>query len=55
MLYSGVILKQATTALRLCLDNSLCHTIFLDLNGCSVYITESRKPLKHFQAIVVNI
>lgn len=36
MLYSGVILKQATTALRLCLDSSLCHTIFLDLKGCSV-------------------
>lgn len=36
MLYNGVILKQATTALRLCLDNSLCQTIFFDLNGCSV-------------------
>ena len=37
MLYNGVILKQATTALRLCLDSSLCQTIFLDLYGCSVW------------------
>lgn len=36
MLYNGVILKHATTALRLCLDNSLCQTIFFDLKGCSV-------------------
>lgn len=43
MLYSGVILKQATTALRLCLDNNLCQTIFLDLNGCSVCRTNSRQ------------
>lgn len=30
-LYRGVMRKQATTALRRCLDKSLCHTAFLDL------------------------
>lgn len=34
-LYSGAMRKQATTALFLCLDSSLCQTAFLDLCGCS--------------------
>ena len=39
-LYRGVILKQATTARRRCLDSSLCHTMFLDFSGCSVCVGE---------------
>lgn len=52
MLYSGVILKQATTALRRCLDSSLCHTIFFDLKGCSVY---SMKKMSTEQIVHENI
>lgn len=48
MLYSGVILKQATTALRRCLDSSLCHTIFFDLKGCSVWSKKQHLLNKSF-------
>ncbi len=54
MLYSGVILKQATTALRRCLDRSLCHTIFLDLYGRSVWRKTKKKNKKKWLNIEEN-
>ena len=37
-LYSGAILRQATTALFLCLDRTVCHAALVLLCGCATWI-----------------